>query len=225
MKAYLLLKRTLSPMRYGIILSASRHDADDMKRTIVVTGAPYNDTRRQINRHRDDTTFARDLVHKLGVDPGKIQRVFRFRKREDSDRPPIMKITFMTTATRDEALLETSFLRHTDFREIRARPSLPQATRDHRDVFYYGATQSVLNTDKVARCVYNARKELYELRYLFFDTSCNIDRVDWSTTVEYTDADYSAWKAAVTGKRARAGVSSSVNNSRSRRVSQTESNQ
>ena len=122
--------------------------------------------------------------------------MFRFRKREDSDRPPIMKITFMTTATRDEALLETSCLRHTDFREIRVRPSLPQAIRDNRDVLYYGASHSVSNTDKVARCVYNARKELFELRY--FDTSRNIDRVDWSTTVEYTDADYSAWKAAVT---------------------------
>ena len=44
-----------------------------MKRTIVVTGAPYDDTRRQIDRHRDDTAFAQDLVHELGVDPGKIQ--------------------------------------------------------------------------------------------------------------------------------------------------------
>ena len=202
-----------------------RSHADDMKRTIVVTGAPYDDTRRQIDRHRDDTAFARDLVHQLGVDPGKIQRVFRFRKREDSDRPPIMTITFMTTATRDEALLETSCLRNADFREIRVRPSLPQATRDNRDVLYYGASHSVSNTDKVARCVYNARKELYELRYLFFDTSRNIDRVDWSTTVEYTDADYSAWKAAVTGKRTRAGASSPVNNSRSRRGSQTERHQ
>ena len=117
-----------------------------------------------------------------------------------------MKITFMTTATRDEALLETSCLRNTDFREIRVRPSLPQAIRDNRDVLYYGASHSVSNTDKVARCVNNARKELYELRYLFFDTSRNIDRVDWSTTVEYTDADYSAWKAAVTGKRVWAAV-------------------
>ena len=204
------------------VLAKPGNEVHDMP---IMTGAPYDDTRRQIDRHRDDTAFAQDLVHELGVDPGKIQRVFRFRKREDSDRPPIMKITFMTTATRDEALLETSCLRHTDFREIRVRPSLPQAIRDNRDVLYYGASHSVSNTDKVARCVYNARKEPFELRYLFFDTSRNIDRVDWSTTVEYTDADYSAWKAAVTGKRARAGASSPVNNSRSRRGSQTERRQ
>ena len=105
--------------------------------------------------------------------------------------------------------------------------SLPQATRDHRDVLYYGATHSVLDTEKVVRCVYNARKELFELRYLFFDTGRNIDRVDWSSAVEYTDADYSAWKTAVTGKRTRAGASSPGvnNNSRSRRVSQTERHQ
>ena len=203
-----------------------RSDADDMKRTIVVTGAPYDDTRRQVDRHRDDTAFARDLVYELGVDPAKIQRVFRFRKREDNDRSPLMKVTFMTTAARDEALLETSCLRHTDFHDVRVRPSLPQATRDHRDVLYYGATNSVLDPEKVVRCVYNARKELFELRYLFFDTGRNIDRVDWSSAVEYTDADYSAWKTAVTGKRTRAGASSpGVNNARSRRVSQTERHQ
>ena len=137
-----------------------------MKRTIVVTGAP---------------AFARDLVYELGVDPAKIQRVFRFRKREDNDRSPLMKVTFMTTAARDEALLETSCLRHTDFHDVRVRPSLPQAARDHRDVLYYGATNSVLDPEKVVRCVYNARKELFELRYLFFDTGRNIDRVDWSS--------------------------------------------
>ena len=106
-----------------------------------------------------------------------------------------LSANWMTTAARDEALLETSCLRHTDFSDIRVRPSLPQATRDHRDVLYYGATHSVLNTKKVARCVYNERKELYELRYLFFDTSRNIDRVDWSSAVEYIDADYSAWNS------------------------------
>ena len=191
-----------------------------------MTGAPYDDTRRQVDRHRDDTAFARDLVYELGVDPAKIQRVFRFRKREDNDRSPLMKVTFMTTAARDEALLETSCLRHTDFHDVRVRPSLPQATRDHRDVLYYGATNSVLDPEKVVRCVYNARKELFELRYLFFDTGRNIDRVDWSSAVEYTDADYSAWKTAVTGKRTRAGASSpGANNARSRRVSQTERHQ
>ena len=70
--------------------------------------------------------------------------------------------------------------------------SIHQATPDHCDVLYYEATHFVLNTDKVARCLFNARKELYELRYLFFDTGYNIDHVDWSTAVEYTDADYSA---------------------------------
>ena len=34
-----------------------------------------------INLH---TSFARDFVHELGVDPGKIQRVFRFRKTQDN---------------------------------------------------------------------------------------------------------------------------------------------
>ena len=81
-----------------------------------MTGAPYDDTRRQVDRYRDDTAFARDLIYELGVDPAKIQRVFRFRKREDNDRSPLMKVTFMTTAARDEALL----------------------TRDHRDVLYWG---------------------------------------------------------------------------------------
>ena len=53
-------------------------DADDDKRSVVVTGAPYNDSLRRIERNRNDTTFARQLVSELGIDPAHIQRVFRF---------------------------------------------------------------------------------------------------------------------------------------------------
>ena len=86
-------------------------DADDDKRSVVVTGAPYNDSLRRIERNRNDTTFARQLVSELGIDPVHIQRVFRFPKQQQNDRPPLMKITFLSEATQEEALMERSVLR------------------------------------------------------------------------------------------------------------------
>ena len=76
------------------------------KKITVVTGAPYDETHNLSDRRRDDTTFAKELVNKLGIDPAAIQRVFRFRKRPTRDRSLLMKITFMTEATRDDILTE-----------------------------------------------------------------------------------------------------------------------
>ena len=44
-------------------------DTDDDKRSVVDTGAPYNDTLRRIDRNRNDTTFAHQLIAELGIDP------------------------------------------------------------------------------------------------------------------------------------------------------------
>ena len=62
-------------------------DSDDMKRTIVVTGAPYDDSHNPADRRRDDTAFAKELVTKLGIDSSTIQRVFPFPQK--TDRGPI----------------------------------------------------------------------------------------------------------------------------------------
>ena len=95
-------------------------DSDDMKRTIVVTGAPYDDSHNPAKRRRDDTTFAKELVTKLGIDSSTIQRVFRFRKRPTADRSPLMKVTFLTEATRDDTLTEAKGLR--DIPELKFSP-------------------------------------------------------------------------------------------------------
>ena len=79
-----------------------KNDTADMKRTIVDTGAPYDETHTPSGRRRDDTTNAKELVNKLGTDPVTIQSVFRFRKRPTTDRSPLMKVTFVTEATRDD---------------------------------------------------------------------------------------------------------------------------
>ena len=102
-------------------------DADDDNRSVVVTGAPYNDTLRRIDRNRNDTTFARELVTELGIDPAHIglQRVFRFPKHQHTDRPPLMKITFLSEATQEEALMERSVLRYIpDHGNVYIRPTL-----------------------------------------------------------------------------------------------------
>ena len=49
-------------------------DTDDMKCTIVVTGARYDEAHNPAARRRDDTTFAKELVNKLGIDSATIQR-------------------------------------------------------------------------------------------------------------------------------------------------------
>ena len=102
-----------------------------MKRIIVVTGAPYEETHNPSDRRRYDMTFAKELVNKLGIDPATMQRVFRFRKRPTTDRSPLTKVTFMTDATRDEILTEARGLRDIpELSSVRVRPSLPQATCD-----------------------------------------------------------------------------------------------
>ena len=85
-------------------------DADDDKRSVVVTGAHYNDTLPRIDRNRNHTTFARQLISEL------------------------------------------------------------------------------------------------EIGYIIHDDARNIDRVDWKRRVDYSDATYATWKAAVAGRRAANGA-------------------
>ena len=144
-----------------------------MKRTIVVTG-----------RRRDDTTFAKELVTRLGIDSATIQHVFRFHKRPTADRSPLMKVTFLMEVTRDDILTEAKGLRDIpELSSVRVRPSLPQATRDHRDALYYGVTHTTISPNKIVKCVYNARVEEYELRFLYHDEERDFDRIDWQTSV------------------------------------------
>ena len=179
-----------------------QNNTDDMKRTIVVTGAPYDETTNQHDRRRVDITFAKELVVKLGIDPGTIQRVFHFRKRQNTDRSPLLTITFMTETTRDEILTEARCLRDIpELSSVRVRPSLPQATRDRRDALYYGATHTTINPDKIVKCVYNARSEDFELRFLLHDDERNVDRIDWQTSVPHTEAALAKWSAAVKANR------------------------
>ena len=179
-----------------------KNDTDDMKRTIVVTGAPYEETHNPSDRRRDDTTFAKELVNKLGIDPSTIQRVFRFRKRPTTDRSPLMKVTFMTEATRDVILIEARGLRDIpELSSVRVRPSLPQTTRDRRDALYYGATHTTFNPNNIVKCIYNTRSEEFELRFLYRDEERDFDRVDWQTSVPFTDAVFAKWSAAVKDNR------------------------
>ena len=171
-----------------------KNDTDDMEHTIVVNGAAYEETHNQSDRRRHDTTFAKELVTKLRIDPATIQRVFRFRKRPTTDRSPLMKVTFMTEATRDDILTEARGLRDIpELSSVRVRPSLPQATRDRRDALYYGATHTTINPNKIVKCVYNTRSEEFELRFLYRDE----ERIDWQTSVPFTDAELAKWSAAV----------------------------
>ena len=99
-----------------------------------------------------------------------------------------MKVTFLTEATRDDTLTEAKGLRDIpELSSVRVRPSLPQATRDHRDALYYGVTHTTINPNKIVRCVYNARVEEYELRFLYHDEERDFDRIDWQTSVPYSD--------------------------------------
>ena len=170
-----------------------------MKRTIVVTGALYEETHNPSDRRRDDTTFAKELVNKLGIAPATIQRVFRFRKRPTADRSPLMKVTFMTEATRDEILTEARGLRDIpELSSVRVRPSLP---RDRRNDLYYEATHTTINPNKIGKCVYNARSEELELRFLYRDEERDLDRIDWQTSVPVTDAVLAKWSAAIKENR------------------------
>ena len=191
-------------------------DSDDMKRTIVVTGAPYDDSHNPADRRRDDTAFAKELVTKLGIDSSTIQRVFRFRKRPTADRSPLMKVTFLTEPTRDDTLTEAKGLRDIpELSSVLVRPSLPQATRDHRDALYFGVTHTTINPNKIVRCVYNARVEEYELRFLYHDEERDFDRIDWQMSVPYSDADLAKWSAAV--RTTRTTTTPADNSARGRR--------
>ena len=117
-----------------------------------------------------------------------------------------MKILLITESARDNALAEARCLREVpDLSALRVRPSLPQAIRDHRYILYRGATHSTPDPDRVVRCVYNARRENYELRFILTNRDAERDgpstRVDWQTTVDLTDATYATWAAAVKAKR------------------------
>ena len=68
-----------------------------------------------------------------------------------------------------------------------ARYILPQATCGRRDALYYGATHTTINPAKIVKCVYNARSEEFELRFLYHDVERDFDRIDWHTSVPFTD--------------------------------------
>ena len=84
---------------------------------------------------------------------------------------------------------------------LHRRPSLPQATRDHRNVLYHGASHGTFDPDKIVKCVYSSRNDNFELHYMRHDEERNIDRVDWNTTAQYSAAAYASWKVAVNGRR------------------------
>ena len=60
-------------------------ESEDMKISIVVTGAPYIETHTTQERRRDDITYVRHLITTLGADPSHTQRVFRFPKQQAND--------------------------------------------------------------------------------------------------------------------------------------------
>ena len=108
----------------------------------------------------------------------------------------------MTEATRDGILTEARGLRDIPERSlVRMRPSLPQATHDRRDALYYGATNTTINPNKIVKCVYNARSEEFELHFLYRDEERAFDRIDWQTSVPFTDAVLAKWLAAVKENR------------------------
>ena len=67
------------------------------------TGEIANALWTHIERKQHEHSDA--LVSELGIDPAHIQRVFRFPKQQQNDRPPLMKITFLSEATQEEALI------------------------------------------------------------------------------------------------------------------------
>ena len=102
--------------------------------------------------------------------------------------------------------MERSVLRDIpDHSNVYIRPSLPKVVRDQRKD-YYGASHTTFDHDTLVKCVYNSRSENFELRYLIHDDVRNIDRVDWKRKVDYSDATYATWKAAVAGRRAANGA-------------------
>ena len=133
-----------SPSPSGIANEVCRHierrqtansEADDHKSSVVVLGAPFDESKTRIERNRGDTIFVRQLATTLGIDPMQVQRVHRFAKHPGNKRPPVLKVTFMTEAAQDAALSEKSCLREeTDLANVYIRPSHPKSTRDHRNV-------------------------------------------------------------------------------------------
>ena len=103
--------------------------------------------------------------------------------------------------------MERSVLRDIpDHINVYIRSSLPKVVRDQRNILYYGASHTTFDHDTLVKCVYNSRSENFELRYLIHDDVRNIDRVDWKRKVDYSDATYATWKAAVAGRRAANGA-------------------
>ena len=78
--------------------------------------------------------------------------------------------------------------------------------RDQRNILYYGASHTTFDHDTLVKCAYNSRSENFELRYLIHDDVRNIDRVDWKRKVDYSDATYATWKAAVACRRVANGA-------------------
>ena len=199
-----------SPSPSGIANEVWRHierrqtansEADDHKRSVVVLGAPFDESKTRIERNRGDTIFVRQLATTLGIDPMQVQRVHRFAKHPGNKRPPVLKVTFMTEAAQDAALSEKSCLREeTDLANVYIRPSHPKSTRDHRNVLFYAASNETFDSDKIVKCVYSSYNETFELRYI-------VDgRVDWNTAIQFSDATYARWKADVAGRRRSASV-------------------
>ena len=125
-----------------------------------------------------------------------------------------MKVTFLSESTRYDILTEAKGLRDIpELSSVRVRPSLPQATRDHRDALYYGVTHTTINPNKIVRCVYITLE--YELRFLYHDEERDFDRIDWQTSVPYSDADLAIWSAAV--RTTRTTTTPADNSARGRR--------
>ena len=127
-----------------------------------------------------------------------------------------MQVAFMTEATRDDILTEATSIRDIpELSLVSVRPPLPQVTRDHRDALYYRITHTTINPNKIVKCVYNARLEEFELPFLYHDEERDFDRIDWQTSVPYSDADLAKWSAAV--RTTRTTTTPADNSARGRR--------
>ena len=82
----------------------------------------------------------------------QVQRVHCFAKHPGNERPPVLKVTFMTEAAQNDALSEKSCLREeTDLANVYTRPSHPKCTRDHRNVLFYAASQETFDSDNIVK--------------------------------------------------------------------------
>ena len=187
-----------SPSPYGIANEVWRHierrhtennEADDHAQAFrhcrPTIGAPFDESKTRIERNRSNTTFVRQLATTLGIDPMQVQWVHHFAKHPGNERPPVLKVTFMTESAQDAALSEKSCLRdETNLANVYSMPFHSNSTRDHRNCLFFAGSHETFDSDKIVKWVYSSYNETFELRYI-------VDgRVDWNTDIQFSDATY-----------------------------------